>query len=95
MRLFEKTRQLLQTDLMLHHKLLLAANSFCYGFVEELEQCVLLWRIQTREDWNVVLALRAKDCARSDSIDKVSTANVSKQMYLTCLFQSSAHAKIL
>ena len=76
---------------MLHHKLLLAANSINYGFVEKLEQCVLLWRIQTREDWNVVLTPGAEDSASPSLIYEVPTANVSKQMYFPGLQQSGSH----
>ena len=76
---------------MLHHKFLLAANSVNQRFIEKLQQYILLGRIQTREDWNVVLTLGAEDCATPCLIYEVSTANVSKQMYFPGLFQSGCH----
>ena len=76
---------------MLQYKFLLAANSFCQGFIEKLDQCILLGRIQTREDWNVVLTPGAEDCARPSLIYEVPTANVSKQMYFPGMQQSGSH----
>ena len=73
---------------MLHHKFLLAPNSICQRFIEKLQQCILLGRIQTCEDWNVVLTLGAKDCSSPSLVNEVSTANVSKQMYFPGLQQS-------